>query len=420
MSVASNHDSPSSEIREGTRHRKRKRKSGSSRPSTEKAKSRKKRGSSGSSKKRKTSSSHLPCVKQSKSSAKSRSSHGNPSPKRSHSHLKQKSRSSTRSSKTSPKKKSHSKKRPSSAEKRKRNLKNSRTNKRDRSSSSSDSACSSSSICSSSSSSFDSSGSSDDSSSSSSGESFNPRHAEIAFVSGLNTGERIPDKIKKLIYEGKYVDFTDLVCPEPDIAGPKDSSNLADSLRAALFSLPKKRKVLTQLEWLRAFDIFLVVHCQRFPKDFSSLVTYSTRIKILMEKEADWRTYDAQFRKDRAISKCSWTVIREDLKSDALLSRFSLPKPSPRSSSHLLKPGFCYRYNTPGGRCEKESSCTYSHTCTKCRGKHPVYQCYQLKTSHKPFRYRQENSSSQKAAYSRHPGDFSPSAKRIPGQAIPH
>ena len=221
---------------------------------------------------------------------------------------------------------------------------------------------------------------------------FVPSHTDSAFSSGTLTPEILPEKLNQKIWNDQYVDFFDVLFP--------DHENYGISLRSREYRadpsvnvVTKKRRPLTELEWCRAFDQFMLTYLSKFPSSSKDLILYGTFIKDLMVMKANWNFYDCAFRKGREAFKYSWCLLRQDLHFKATNPSYPLfndPRtpPAPRGSfqqsyggNHAsgpkqpygVPPGYCFAFNTSGKRCSNGSECSYKHQCPKCQGNHPGY-----------------------------------------------
>ena len=221
---------------------------------------------------------------------------------------------------------------------------------------------------------------------------FVPSHTDSTFSSGTLTPEILPEKLNQKIWNDQYVDFFDVLYP--------DHENYGISLRSREYRadpsvnvVTKKRRPLTELEWCRAFDQFMLTYLSKFPSSSKDLILYGTFIKDLMVMKANWNFYDCAFRKGREAFKYSWCLLRQDLHFKATNPSYPLfndPRtpPAPRGSfqqsyggNHAsgpkqpygVPPGYCFAFNTSGKRCSNGSECSYKHQCPKCQGNHPGY-----------------------------------------------
>ena len=142
-----------------------------------------------------------------------------------------------------------------------------------------------------------------------------------------------------------------------------------------------KRRDLTENQWHKAFAEFSAIYAKAHPSSVADLFTYQKRILYLMERKANWHYFDVQFRKDKEISKSSWTDQRSDLYLDCLLqsspslTNSFIPRSSanhPDSPRPKIPFGFCFAFNSPNTRCSS-NPCNFKHVCPTCAQRHPLY-----------------------------------------------
>ena len=202
-----------------------------------------------------------------------------------------------------------------------------------------------------------------------------PSRCSVAFSSGLLAGEQLPDKLKHKIWNEEYVDFFEIW--NVGTEAYTITSNSTD--KPAMSLLPGKKFVLSKEEWSKAFDDYMSVYIRKFPDATHELIAYGAFVRELMVRGSDWALYDQSFRKDRAITKCSWGLLRVDL---YLKANSTSPK-DPRSDGNgkarffrgdknNLPAGYCFNYHDAQKRCLNRM-CTYKHSCPKCNQFHPTY-----------------------------------------------
>lgn len=205
------------------------------------------------------------------------------------------------------------------------------------------------------------------------------RHANTlctpSFTSGLPAGETLPDRIKNLIWQNKYVDFFMILYPDTDsnytlLLNNSDSTPTLDLA-------PRKRRPLTEREWILAFDDFLAIYVRKFPNEIQDLLSYGKFIKELMTKNFNWSYYDHKFRKDREYNLCKWTTIRIDLQIAAshktnLVEKEKFRQPGLPQQNYQIPVGFCFNFHSKDKRCSV-SYCKWKHICARCFSKHPMY-----------------------------------------------
>lgn len=203
-----------------------------------------------------------------------------------------------------------------------------------------------------------------------------PHNRQVQYTSGLLAGESLSDKLKYKIWEHKYVDFYDIIYPDHEHSYSLSFNNQESG--GSLELLPRKRRALNPREWNAAFDDFFAVYVCRYPHDITELLSYSKFIKELMESGSNWAYYDSQFRKDRELTKCKWSVIRIDLQIKASrmgnnTSTIDNNYLRPKSNRSFVPKGFCFKFHSREARCFNQS-CPWKHQCPRCGYAHPAYQ----------------------------------------------
>lgn len=200
-------------------------------------------------------------------------------------------------------------------------------------------------------------------------------HRQVQFAGGLATGEQIPQKTKIRIWQNKYVDFADLLNPE-------DESNYSlticnNNSNPTLSLSPKQKKVLSDFEWITAWDIFMAIYTQKYPHELQDLLTYSQSIKRMMLSNSNWRYYDKQFRLSREHSLCSWLTVRIDLQLAAMNtasnSRFQRRENSKSGTAQHVPLGYCFKFHRRELFCTSRQ-CKYKHECPRCNRMHAMYR----------------------------------------------
>ena len=201
---------------------------------------------------------------------------------------------------------------------------------------------------------------------------------------GMPLGGAIPERVKEKIWQNKYIELADLL--------PSDRQSYTlqiynDSDTPSLNFEPKKRRRLTEAEWIRAFDIYIAIYIDKYPDAANALLTYTHNVQNIMAAGGDWQHYDSKFRQEREFSLVSWYTVRPDLEIQAFRPnrtfREKFPPKFNGQSQQRLPRGYCYDYHSRGTRCTRRS-CSYKHTCPKCDQPHPVYFPCRQRPDQKP------------------------------------
>ena len=155
---------------------------------------------------------------------------------------------------------------------------------------------------------------------------------------------------------------------------------------------PRKKKVITINDWVKAFQIYMAVYIQKPGREARApeLLTYMAEIQSIAEDGLDWALYDEQYRRDRAsnLSPPPWSAVNQPLHNVLMRKRNSgMPpgqahqKPNTGNfrnnhNTSSIPVGFCYAYHSRTRRCEK-ANCPFKHQCFKRNHPrhHPVFTC---------------------------------------------
>ena len=210
----------------------------------------------------------------------------------------------------------------------------------------------------------------------------------VSFSSGLQAGYHLPEKIRREIQNDKFVNFYDIKFPGHE---PSFDMSVANAESPLIQLKPRRKRDLSEREWLEAFDDFLAVYTEAHPYQLGPLLSYSKFIKNLMATKANWHFYDVEFRRDREINRMAWTCIRVDLQMacnrsaphrGAEPSRSSPSRSAPQGSRPPsfqtpkgIPMGYCFRFHSSNLSCAApRGSCPFKHQCPRCAALHPAYQ----------------------------------------------
>ena len=206
-----------------------------------------------------------------------------------------------------------------------------------------------------------------------------PLSRGISFSAGVNIGDEVPIRIKEQIWSYKYIDFAVLLSPDTDQEYSLAFMN--DQVQPTLKLRAKSKRTLKEHEWCDAFDTFLSVYTRKYPEQLNELLTYGQTIKGMMRRNENWRFYDKQFRTTREYSRCSWSELRVDLMLQAHSQSKKLRTESRNETTRKeqIPVGHCYRYHTPGRKCNNGVICSFKHSCVRCNKNHPMFfPCQQM------------------------------------------
>ena len=195
------------------------------------------------------------------------------------------------------------------------------------------------------------------------------------FSPGMLAGDNVTPTMQTKIWTHVYIELFDLLYPSVKPSYSMTMREVDDNNQFLL--TPKNRRLLSEVEWGMAFDIYIAVYTKKYPEQLPALLTYSRQVKDLMKYRANWRFYDEEYRRSRQFQPHPWSVIRQDLELRAFRPNsqhmeYSRATP-PGNTSEAVPKGYCFAYHRKGATCQKGDSCRYKHQCPKCEKKHPVF-----------------------------------------------
>ena len=209
--------------------------------------------------------------------------------------------------------------------------------------------------------------------------------APVMFPGTLN--KRVVERIA----EDEFVDFYDVLHPDNKNYG------VAVGEERELNLVAKKGKVLSEMEWIRAFCLFSVEYLTHYPDASIDLPLYCLKVIELMgEPATDWRYYDHTFRSERRKLGLSFRQMRLDLESRARSrggpqSSRAVVASQPfrggggrKSERPLVPEGYCFAFHE-GSHCRR-SPCSFRHDCPKCGAIHPAYRGCSRRPAKRPAR----------------------------------
>ena len=224
-------------------------------------------------------------------------------------------------------------------------------------------------------------------------------------IIGRLLDRRVSDKIKKDIWENKYIDLHCLL-PQDDkeeIAPILAPGRPGEHAKWQEPKLPKGKLCID--EWCQAFCVYISVYTRKFSESTPGLMAYYNKIQNLASKGGNFLYYDQEFRVAREQEGIPWHIPLLDLWMECLPLQetqseqtVSIRQPQNYQNSSNFRPskfsggsnkkqfhhpkGYCYVFHNTG-KCAKGSDCKYSHQCwvPSCQGRHPVFKCYKIKSS---------------------------------------
>lgn len=226
-------------------------------------------------------------------------------------------------------------------------------------------------------------------------------------------GVGLPTIPKALLEKIQRWEFTDLVDLLP---APSTYDAVANSSPQAQFVLfpgcelarPKRRQILSIVEWVQAFTVYTAAIVQKFPAAVNELLAYQlTIIKSAQQYDGlQWRAYDTHFRISAAATgNRQWSRLDTDLYTRFFTGRAKLvsacslcdstthsasdcPKksrkrdqggnfkssPLPSAKRRKWPADVCAEFNTRGS-CAFGARCKFRHACGVCSSDHPAKSC---------------------------------------------
>ena len=225
-------------------------------------------------------------------------------------------------------------------------------------------------------------------------------------------GMYVPQSVKEKIWQGKFVDFENLLPQNRAIVeaeewiqacvSPANDSGIippafpAQFLGASLHSLPgvgpqenrqtKKRQITSIGEWTDAMLIFMNIYILKHPNQVHQLLKYCTTVREAAARFGNRGAldYDKAFRMKRAMDPSRrWDALDNEsyfflLVPQALAGRLNSNtagrqgqdgQPFRRNAKSAPMPkGVCWAFNR--GNCNK-TNCVHPHKCATCKKNHP-------------------------------------------------
>jgi hypothetical protein len=195
----------------------------------------------------------------------------------------------------------------------------------------------------------------------------------------VKLGTLLAPSVKKKIWAGEYVALETLhKLDEKNPTFTWDNNKLS-------ISTPKASKPDSIFSWLRLFNTYAAVVCEKEAALGPALFTYQTRILDLQRRYAGflWRSYDERFRALKAVcTSLPWEMLRWEI---VLELAGDVPKKNqnlPRTNQPFRSPGegTCNSFLS-AGTCRFGNKCRYIHKCGLCGQNHSRNLCPTAKPS---------------------------------------
>ena len=142
-------------------------------------------------------------------------------------------------------------------------------------------------------------------------------------------------------------------------------------------------KYMTIDQWEEAFLIYMAIYTEKHHV-CPQMCTYMRDIKLLAQRNANYRLYDEQFRAFRASTHCEWNTIHNGIWFQATtpVKQFNQRhnySNAPNTRNHKqpfqVPRGFCNAFHARSQTCSQGFKCKYKHTCPNCSERHPIFNC---------------------------------------------
>lgn len=219
-----------------------------------------------------------------------------------------------------------------------------------------------------------------------------------SYKKGNSLGLAIPSATKQKIWDGEYVDFSQLLHGNTvQLLTSQQQSEMVFAINAGgnmvlRPAVQSKEKIDTLDKWVSAFHVFMAIFLEKHPARVAELLQYAETIRLAAAQfpGPSWRAYDEQFRLRKAADpSSSWGEMDMELwvtVAAAASIRSSNPNNTAGSGTGIGNTiqqfgrnnnndrGVCYAFNRVRG-CHY-SHCRYAHKCSVCfRAGHSASVC---------------------------------------------
>ena len=200
-----------------------------------------------------------------------------------------------------------------------------------------------------------------------------------------SVGSHVPQKIKKQIWECKFIDLSLLTKTACELQDYESQGDIQIKEGRLCIVKPKTNTILTIDKWTSAFIIFTSIMLEKFPTRAQELLKYLRDIRIAATRSNNWFKYDEQFRLKMANQpQLSWGQINQEFwllyisNKDETIQTYNQTS-SQSQSSYPSNPNrtlafYCNHFNK-GVSCPFFPKCKYRHASSKCEANHPSIRC---------------------------------------------
>lgn len=188
--------------------------------------------------------------------------------------------------------------------------------------------------------------------------------------------EHVPEKTRRLIRKGEFVDFKDLIAHP---RGEKQKKRF--TIAQGYFEEVEDTTNLNFYSWLDAYVVLMSINLEFRPQENQGMLRHLQIVKNMHSNGKDGVEYDYQFRRLKSLHKdIVWGEFMAELAGQ--IKELRAPaKPQETAKTHTKWPAgsksrvACNRFNSLAG-CRYGPKCTFAHHCRKCYSRdHPVHRC---------------------------------------------
>lgn len=222
----------------------------------------------------------------------------------------------------------------------------------------------------------------------------------------------LPRKVVDRILANEYVDFAELPPAKGKVRGLNHSGEGQVILVQAEDLLQSKKMIPDLATWVQCFSVYVAVLARKQPERVPDLLGYAAGIARASKKFKwpAWIVYDQNFRQEAVSNPAQpWSKIEPSIYSQCFLgmareaegwcqtcqsldhvssncpmgaSSYSNPRKRPWQAAAARQQGdfahkqpTCFKFNRNDGKCPFGARCRFAHSCSQCKGNHPLGRC---------------------------------------------